>query len=79
MFRTRACSAAPVSDRLFARLSAAGVAAVLVGTLTNTAEENGPKEYLGEDPGSNTPGVQLMEGVFTSGGWHVVTLETLEM
>ncbi|MCC3266737.1 DUF6318 family protein [Arthrobacter sp. zg-Y786] len=39
----------------------------------------GPAGHLGTDPGTSTPAVQLMEAVFTSGGWYVVTLETLEM
>ncbi|MDK1361177.1 DUF6318 family protein [Arthrobacter sp. zg-Y1219] len=39
----------------------------------------GPAGYIGTDPGNSTPAVQLMEAVFTSSGWYVVTLETLEM
>ncbi|WP_461170305.1 DUF6318 family protein [Arthrobacter sp. Z1-15] len=38
-----------------------------------------PEGYLGSDTGNSAPAVQLMEALFTSDGWYVVTLETLEM
>ncbi|WP_258073653.1 DUF6318 family protein [Arthrobacter sp. 08Y14] len=39
----------------------------------------GPAGHLGTDQGTSSPAVQLMEAVFTTEGWYVVTLETLEM
>ena len=40
----------------------------------------GPEGYLGSNTGNSTPGVQLMEAVFTpTAGWYVVTFETIEL
>ncbi|GAA3290021.1 hypothetical protein GCM10017708_14570 [Arthrobacter citreus] len=38
-----------------------------------------PTGYVGSDPGNALPAVQLMEAVYTSNGWYVVTLVTIEM
>ena len=39
----------------------------------------GPGGHLGTDSGNSTPAVQLMEASYTSTGWRVIILETIEM
>ena len=35
--------------------------------------------FIGSQPGSNTPVVQLIEASYTPNGWHAIHIETLEM